>query len=71
MSPDHPVKAILLVDDYAGYREEQIMVIGETPTRYRIRARDPEHRFRLAGRNRWLDRGQETSVPKRVVRLSR
>jgi hypothetical protein len=41
-------------------------VVGETPTRYRIRALE---RTRLAGRDRWLEPGRTALVPKRAVRF--
>lgn len=58
--------AYLRFDDWAGCRETYVVVIGETPKRYRIRA---AMRTRLAGRNRWLEQGATALVPKRAIRF--
>ena len=46
--------------------EQPIVVVGETPKKYRIRA---DQRTRLAGRSRWLEPGQTTLVPRTAVRI--
>lgn len=42
-----------------------VIVIGETPKRYRIKAVE---RMKLAGRCRWLEAGKTTLVPKHAIR---
>jgi hypothetical protein len=58
--------AFLCFNDWVGYHEEPIVVVGETPKRYRIRA---DKLIRLAGRNRFLPRGKMTLVPRTAVRF--
>jgi hypothetical protein len=60
-------KAEIAVTGWGGTLATTVLVVGETPQKYRIRAIE---RTRLAGRNRWLDAGQETLVPKRVVKFT-
>lgn len=54
----------VVVDGWSGRMEYAVMVIGETPKRYRIQA---VMRTRLAGRDRWLNVGETTLVPKHAV----
>lgn len=56
--------AYIQLDGWSGRSETRVLVIGETPKRYRIKA---IMRTKLAGRDRWLDEGQTTLVPKRAV----
>jgi hypothetical protein len=57
-------KGYIQLDGYAGRSEYAVMVIGETPKRYRIQATAAT---KLAGRSRWLQAGETTLVPKRAV----
>lgn len=64
MSPDAPVLATIALDGWSGRSRQDVEVVGETRTRYRIRA---IVWTRLAGRNRWLGPGEVALVPKRAV----
>lgn len=55
----------LVLDGWQGITRTQVEVVGETPTRYRIRAIELT---RLAGRRRWLPPGGVALVPKHAVR---
>lgn len=55
--------ADLHLDGWEGRTRQTVCVVGETPTRYRIRAID---RTRLAG-PRWLDPGATALVPKYAI----
>ena len=57
-------KGYIQLDGWSGRTESAVMVIGETPKRYRIQAIG---RTKLAGRDRWLNEGETTLVPKRAV----
>ena len=57
---------ILRMDGWEGRTEEKVEIIGETPKRYRIRA---DRRIKLAGRDRWLEVGDDVLVPKTAVRI--
>lgn len=61
------VPAFLCFDDWAGYHEEPVRIVGETRTRYRIQT--DKDVIRLAGRYRYLRRGETALVPKRAVRI--
>lgn len=52
------------LDGWGGRSESKVVVIGETPKRYRIRA---IARTKLAGRDRYLNAGETTLVPKRAL----
>jgi hypothetical protein len=54
----------LVVDGYAGRTVTAVEIIGETRTKYRVRA---IQRTKLAGRNRWLESGAAALVPKRAI----
>ena len=60
-------RGILKLDGWAGTTLQPIIVVAETPKRYRIRA---EQETRLAGRCRYLRPGETVLVPKDAVRLS-
>lgn len=61
--------AMIVLNSWAGLFEQRgATVVGETPTRYRIRADKPEG-LRLAGRNRYLAIGKTALVPKHAVVL--
>ncbi len=62
-----PFNALLCLNGWHGRSEEPVIVIGETPKRYRIQA---IKRTACAGRCRWLEAGETCLVPKRAVRLS-
>ena len=61
-------RALLHFDDWAGRRAVPVVVVGETPTRYRIRP-DGAEPLRLAGRNRWLAPGATALVPRSAVTI--
>lgn len=60
-------EAYLLTDSYAGRSEQPVMIVGETPKRYRIKA---VVRTRMPGRCRWLYIGDMALVPKTAVRFA-
>lgn len=64
--PMYPRRGWLVMDSWAGRSEQLIEVVRATPTRFVIRAID---RTRLAGRDRWLECGDEAKVPQRAVRF--
>jgi hypothetical protein len=64
--PQAPRPAMLCTQDYGGRHEQPVVVVGETPTKYRIRAANP---VKLAGRHRWLHPGEVATVPRRAIRL--
>jgi hypothetical protein len=65
--PPEPVrKAFLDLDGWAGRSREPVLVVSETPKRYRIRNPSDEP-LRLAGRSRYLRPGAETLVPKSAI----
>lgn len=55
----------LTLDGWAGRTRQAVELIGQTPTRWRIRA---IQRTRLAGRRRALEPGQTALVPRRALR---
>jgi hypothetical protein len=57
-------RAKLHLDGWAGRWAEDVIVVDETPKRYRIRV---DKRVRLAGPHRYLSPGQTALVPKRAV----
>jgi hypothetical protein len=57
--------AWLHLDGWAGATKQAVMVVGETPKRYRIRAVDGEA-VRLAGRRR-ISQAETALVPKHAV----
>jgi hypothetical protein len=60
--------ARLCFDDWAGTRSSSVLVVSETPKRYRIAPVGAEP-VKLAGRNRWLEPGKTALVPKTAVRF--
>lgn len=60
-----PIHSLLVIVGWHGATATPVITVGETPHRYRIRAIT---RTRLPGRNRWLEPGQETLVPRTAVR---
>jgi hypothetical protein len=59
--------AYLCTDGWAGIGAQEVVVIGETPKKYRIQA---VKRTKIAGYNRWLEIGQTSLVPKYAVRFT-
>ena len=53
-------------DGWSGRWRVRVEVIGETPKCYRVRTIEPT---KWAGRNRWLEGGTQTLVPKAAVKL--
>lgn len=60
-----PHFGLLCLDGWHGRSEDRVLIVGETPKRYRIRAIEWT---RLAGR-RSIEVGQEALVPKRAVKI--
>ncbi len=60
-----PVKSHLMVAGWGGTTVTEVLTVGTTPRRFRIRAIT---RTKLAGRDRWLEPGQEALVPLSAVR---
>lgn len=58
--------AYLCLNSWAGYHEEPVFIVGETPARYRIAV---DKRTKIAGRDRWLELGDTALVPKRAVKV--
>jgi hypothetical protein len=58
--------ARLILQGWHGVTSTPVLVVGETPKRYRIRAIE---RTRLAGRGRWLETGEEELVPRGALRF--
>lgn len=58
-------EALLCTNSYAGRREQPVLVVGETPKRYRIQAIE---RTRMPGRCRWLYAGELALVPKSAIK---
>lgn len=56
----------LLMDGWAGRTEQAVMVIGETPKKFRIKA---VMRTKLGGA-RWIYTGETALVPKHAVRFT-
>lgn len=60
-------QAVLMTDGWAGYMEQPIIVISETPKRYRIIAKDKP--VRLAGRQGYVSGDSSVLVPKYAVKF--
>lgn len=58
--------ALLCLQGWDGYSETPVVVVGATPTKFRIRALD---RTKLGGRSRWLYRGETALVPKHAIKF--
>lgn len=67
MMMENATIAILCIDGWAGRTETPVLIIGETPKRYRIRAIE---RTKLAGA-RWLYRGETALVPKSAIKQAK
>ena len=61
-----PKHGTLWLNGWAGVTSQEIEIVGETPTKLRIRA---IKRTKLGGRDRWLEAGKETTVPKSAVKI--
>lgn len=57
----------LHTDSFAGSDKQPVLVVGETPQRYRIKADNGGKAVKLAGRSRWINGIQEALVPKSAV----
>lgn len=64
MIMDDSREARIHMAGWSGHWSEQIIVIGETPKRYRIQA---IKRIVLPGRNRFLESGERALVPKNCI----
>lgn len=56
--------ATLNLDGWAGWSKQRVLIVGETATKYRIKAITIT---RLAGRQRSLDPGKTALVPKSAI----
>lgn len=66
-TPGHTVrKAKLHLTGWFGHTADDVLVVGETPHRYRVKA-PPGKRVKLAGRDRWLEGEIVKNVPKHAV----
>lgn len=61
-----PFRGRLCLNGWGGYTETPVLVVGETPKKYRIEAL---MRMRLGGRYRWLYNGERTLVPKDAIKV--
>ncbi len=61
-----PRQGYLILQGWEGRTETLCEVLEETPKRYRIKALIG---MKLAGRSRWLDKGETALVPKRAIVL--
>jgi hypothetical protein len=69
LRPFVPRPAFIMLSGWGGKHETAVLVIGETPKRWRIRSATGR-RMKVAGRDRWIE-GEETClVPKRAVRFA-
>ncbi len=59
-----PKRVILRLQGWAGLTEQWVLLVGETPKRYRIRAIETT---KLAGRRHWLAAGEEALVPHHAI----
>jgi len=67
MKPINPPReAFVYVRGWEGTHSAVVLVVGETPTRYRLR-NHTDRSIRIAGRSRWLAPDEETSAPKSAV----
>lgn len=60
-------EAELVTDSFAGRLFQRVLVVGETPKRYRIQA---TQRIRMPGRCRWLYAGETALVPRESIRFA-
>lgn len=60
-----PRRALLVLSSWGGVTTHPVVVVAETPKRFRIRAISLT---RLGGRDRWLDEGETALVPKSAIR---
>jgi hypothetical protein len=72
MTPPDPAPAErmaeLVTESWAGRCWEPCVIVGETPTRYRVKA-PHGYRLRLAGRRRFISGELTALVPKCAVKL--
>lgn len=61
-----PIHALLTLDGWHGRSEQECIVFGETPKRYRITS---YRRIKLAGRNRWMEAGGTALAPKHSIKF--
>ena len=61
-----PCSGFLGTVGWHGIALTEVRVIGETPTKFRIKAIKPT---KLGGRNRWLNKDDVILVPKTAVRI--
>lgn len=61
---DYPKDGLLWLSGWFGISKQPVVVVGETPKKYRIRAIE---QTKLGGRCRWLETGETTLVPKRAI----
>jgi len=61
--------AVLCMTSWAGWTEQRVEVIDETPKRYRIICPPDVQAVRLAGRHRYLRAGDTALVPKTAIQF--
>jgi hypothetical protein len=61
---ERPMKAMVCLQSWAGYTEHPVEIIGETRTRYRVRALES---FKLP--RRWIHKDGVALVPKHAVKI--
>jgi hypothetical protein len=65
-----PRRGVLMIDNWAGRSYQPVIIEGETPKRYRVRAVDEKLRLPLRGNGvRIVYRSGTVLVPKSAVRL--
>jgi len=62
-------RGFVCLGGWAGRTEQEVVIVGETPQRYRIRSIDGKT-VRLAGRCRSIQGDATALVPKRAIRLA-
>lgn len=63
-----PITGVLMLDGWGGRFDQPVLVVGETPKRFRITPVDKP--VKLGGRSRWLSIGRTALVPKHAVRVT-
>ncbi len=62
-------RGVLCLQDWSGYSEQPILIVGETAKRYRIQTPNHQVTVKLSGRSRWLRPGFTALVPKHAVKV--
>lgn len=62
-----PCNGQIALNGWSGIYFQDVRIIGETPKKYKIKALS---KTKLAGRGRYLERGETTLVPKYAVKFT-